>query len=240
LKKRLVEIRKEQERRRDRRKESCQIALVGYTNAGKSSIMRKLTESDVLVEDKLFATLDTRVKTMQPEEYPPVLVSDTVGFIKKLPHDLVASFQSTLDEALAASLLLYIVDVADPAFRSQLAVTKEVISEIGGEKIPWLLIMNKSDKLTKPDLETLRCEFPDGLFICAHNTDDIAMLRAKIIEFFKSNMVETTMVIPYDKGGLLGQLRTKAEIKNESYNEEGTSVTFMTTTDTLAWLKKSL
>jgi GTPase len=240
LKARLVVIHKEQERRRDRRKETFQVSLIGYTNAGKSSIMRKLTGSDVLVEDKLFATLDTRVKTMQPEEYPPVLVSDTVGFIKKLPHDLVASFQSTLDEALAASLLLYIVDVADPAFRSQLAVTKEVISEIGGEKIPWFLIMNKSDKLSKPDLENLRCEFPDGLFISAHNMDDITMLRARIIEFFKSNMVETTMVIPYDKGGLLGQLRTRAEIKNESYNEAGTSVTFMTTTDTLAWLKKNL
>jgi GTP-binding protein HflX len=240
LKARLVEIKKEQDRRRDRRKETFQVALVGYTNAGKSSIMRKLTGSDVLVEDKLFATLDTRVKTMQPEDYPTVLVSDTVGFIKKLPHDLVASFQSTLDEALAASLLLYIVDVADPAFRSQLAVTKEVIKEIGGEKIPWFLIMNKSDKLTKPDLETLRLEFPDGLFISAHNDGDIAMLRAKIIEFFKSNMVETTMVIPYDKGGILGQLRTRAEIKSESYNEAGTSVTFMTTADTLAWLKKNL
>ncbi len=240
LKRRLVEIRKEQKRRRDRRRESCQIALVGYTNAGKSSIMRKLTDSDVLVEDKLFATLDTRVKTMQPEGFPPVLVSDTVGFIKKLPHDLVASFQSTLDEALAASLLLYIVDVADPAFRSQLEVTKEVIKEIGGENIPWFLIMNKSDKLTKPDLETLRCEFPDGLFISAHNMDDIAMLRTKIIEYFKSKMVETTIVIPYNKGSLLGQLRTRAEIIDESYNEAGTSVTFITTTETVAWLKKSL
>jgi GTPase len=240
LKARLVEIKKEQDRRRDRRKETLQVALVGYTNAGKSSIMRKLTGSDVLVEDKLFATLDTRVKTMQPEGFPLVLVSDTVGFIKKLPHDLVASFQSTLDEALAASLLLYVVDIADPAFRSQLTVTREVIKEIGGEKIPGMLIMNKSDKLTKSELETLRCEFPDGLFISAHNIDDVAMLRAKIIEFFKSKMVETTMVIPYDKGGILGQLRTRAEIKNESYNEAGTSVTFMTTAETLAWLKKSM
>lgn len=240
LKARLVEIRKEQERRRDRRKETFQVALVGYTNAGKSSIMRKLTGSDVLVEDKLFATLDTRVKTMQPEGFPPVLVSDTVGFIKKLPHDLVASFQSTLDEALAASLLLYIVDASDPAFRSQLNVTREVIKEIGGEKIPCFLIMNKVDKLEVSELETLRCEFPDGVFMSAHNLDDIAILRKKILEFFEAGMVREKMVIPYDKGNILGQLRTRAEIINESYNEKGTEVIFRTFPDTLAWLKKSL
>ncbi len=102
LKSRLVGIRAEQNRRRSRRGKTFQVSLVGYTNAGKSSLMRKLTGSDVLVEDKLFATLDTRVKSLQPKAFPPVLVSDTVGFIKKLPHDLVASFQSTLDEALAA------------------------------------------------------------------------------------------------------------------------------------------
>ncbi|MBN1906220.1 MAG: GTPase HflX [Deltaproteobacteria bacterium] len=240
LKARLVEIRKEQERRRDRRKETCQVSLVGYTNAGKSSIMRKLTGSDVLVEDKLFATLDTRIKTMQPEGFPPVLVSDSVGFIKKLPHDLVASFQSTLDEALAASLLLYVVDVADPAFRSQLAVTREVIKEIGGEKIPGILIMNKSDKLTETELETLRCEFQDGVFMSAHNMDDIAALRGKIYDFFEAGMVKEKIVIPYEKGNILGQLRTRAEIINESYNDKGTEIIFKTFPDTLAWLKKNL
>ncbi|NLD39280.1 MAG: GTPase HflX [Desulfatiglans sp.] len=240
LKRRLVEIRKEQERRRDRRKETFQIALVGYTNAGKSSIMRKLTGSDVLVEDKLFATLDTRVKTMQPEGFPPVLVSDTVGFIKKLPHDLVASFQSTLDEALAASLLLYVVDVADPAFRPQLAVAKEVIKEIGGEKIPGILIMNKSDKLSETEVETLRCEFPDGIFISAHNIDDIAILRKKVLEFFEAGMVKEKMVIPYDKGRILGELRTRAQILSESYDEKGTEITFRTLPETIAWLKKNL
>ncbi|MCP4365120.1 MAG: GTPase HflX, partial [Planctomycetes bacterium] len=148
LKSRLKGIRYEQTRRRSRRKEKFQVSLVGYTNAGKSSLMRKLTGSDVLVEDKLFATLDTRVKSLYPEAFPPVLVSDTVGFIKKLPHDLVASFQSTLDEALAASLLLFTVDASDPAFRSQLAVTQSVLEEIGGEKIPSRLILNKIDKLT--------------------------------------------------------------------------------------------
>jgi GTP-binding protein HflX len=240
LKSCLVGIRAEQNRRRSRREKTFQVSLVGYTNAGKSSLMRKLTGSDVLVEDKLFATLDTRVKSLQPEAFPPVLVSDTVGFIKKLPHDLVASFQSTLDEALAASLLLFTVDVSDPAFRSQLAVTQSVLKEIGGETIPNRLILNKIDKLTTGELEALHREFPDGIFISAHNSEDVAFLRKKILQYFESDMIETTMVIPYDKGHLLGQLRTKAGIINESYDETGTEVTFKTFPETLTWLQKNL
>ncbi|MBP8830322.1 MAG: GTPase HflX [Desulfobacter sp.] len=240
LKSRLEGIRYEQNRRRSRRKENFQVSLVGYTNAGKSSLMRKLTGSDVLVEDKLFATLDTRVKSLYPEAFPPVLVSDTVGFIKKLPHDLVASFQSTLDEALAASLLLFTVDASDPVFRSQLAVTQSVIEEIGGEKIPNRLILNKIDKLTTGELEELHCEFPDGIFISAHNPEDIATLRKKILQFFESNMIETTMVIPYSKGHLIGQLKNKASMINESYDETGTEVTFKTFPETLTWLQKEM
>ncbi len=240
LKSRLVAIRDEQNRRRSRRKENFQVSLVGYTNAGKSSLMRKLTGSDVLVEDKLFATLDTRVKSMQPEAFPPVLISDTVGFIKKLPHDLVASFQSTLDEALAASLLLVTVDASDMDFRSQLAVTQSVMKEIGGEKIPIRLILNKIDKLTTGEMEVLRHEFPDAIFISAHNPEDIAFLRKKILQHFESNIIETTLVIPYKKGHLLGQLRNKASIIKESHDETGTEVTFKTFPETLNWLQKNM
>jgi GTP-binding protein HflX len=111
------------------------VALVGYTNAGKSSLMRALTGSQVVVHDKLFATLDTTVRALSPETRPRILVSDTVGFIKKLPHDLVASFQSTLDEALEASLLLCVVDASDPSWEEQLAVTESVLAEIGAGSI---------------------------------------------------------------------------------------------------------
>ncbi|MCP3924446.1 MAG: GTPase HflX [Desulfobacterales bacterium] len=240
LKLQLVGIRDEQNRRRSRRKENFQVALVGYTNAGKSSLMRKLTGCDVLVQDKLFATLDTRVKSLHPESFPPVLISDTVGFIKKLPHDLVASFQSTLDEALTASLLLYTVDASDPAFRSQLAVTQSVLKEIGGEGIPNRLILNKIDKLTTEELEELNHEFPDGIFLSAHHPGDVSDLRGIILQFFESDMIETTMVIPYVKGKLLGQLRNKARIINESYDETGTEVTFRTFKKTLVWLQKNI
>lgn len=125
MRREIEAINKDQALRRARRSEHLKVALVGYTNAGKSSLMRALTKSEVLVADRLFATLDTTVRVMHPETKPRILISDTVGFIKKLPHDLVASFRSTLDEALDASLLMFIVDASDPAFRSQLETTKK-------------------------------------------------------------------------------------------------------------------
>ena len=122
----LEAVQRDQDVRRSHRRQSRRIALVGYTNAGKSSLMRALTGSEVYVENKLFATLDTTVRALQPEAKPRILVSDTVGFIKKLPLDLVASFKSTLDEALEASHLLHVVDASDPSWEAQLDVTRAV------------------------------------------------------------------------------------------------------------------
>lgn len=152
----------EHEVRRSRRESEKKVALVGYTNAGKSSLMRALTSSEIYVADKLFATLDTTIRTMYPESRPKILISDTVGFIKKLPHDLVASFKSTLDEALNASLLLYVVDSADPAFKSQLEVTQKVLAEVGAQDIPARLVLNKVDQLSPETLENLKTEFPEA------------------------------------------------------------------------------
>ncbi|HMI93884.1 MAG TPA: GTPase HflX, partial [Polyangiales bacterium] len=145
LKRELEMVQREAETRRNRRAapEINGIALVGYTNAGKSSLMRALTGDEVYVADQLFATLDTTVRVLKPETKPRILVTDTVGFIKKLPHDLVASFRSTLDEALEASLLLYVVDAADPTFRKQLEVTHAVLAEIGAQEVPSKLLLNK-------------------------------------------------------------------------------------------------
>ena len=138
--------RKTQRARRQERPGLARVALVGYTNAGKSTLMRALTGSEALVADKLFATLDTTVRALHPESVPRVLVSDTVGFIKNLPHGLVASFKSTLDEALEASLLLHVVDASDPGFERQLAVTEEVLDEIGAKDVPRILVLNKIDR----------------------------------------------------------------------------------------------
>ena len=149
LKEQLESIQRDSDERRSARRDQLRVALVGYTNAGKSSLMRALTGSEVLVEDKLFATLDTTVRALQPETRPRVLVSDTVGFIKKLPHDLVASFRSTLDEALEASLLLFVVDASDPTCESQLEVSRNVLKEIGADTVPSRLLLNKIDRVER-------------------------------------------------------------------------------------------
>src|SRR5207253_772426 len=144
------------------RQDLARVALVGYTNAGKSTLMRALTGSEALVADKLFATLDTTVRALHPESIPRVLVSDTVGFIDKLPHGLVASFKSTLDEALEAGLLAQIVDASDPAFERPLEVTSEVLAEIGAGGVPRLIVFNKIDRVAdaaapaQPDLSDHR------------------------------------------------------------------------------------
>ena len=220
LKAELAAIDDESKTRRARRQEAPRVSLVGYTNAGKSSLMRALTGSQVLVADKLFATLDTTVRALWPESRPRILVSDTVGFIKKLPHDLVASFRSTLDEALEASLLLHIVDAADPVFRAQIQVTREVLEEIGAGEVPWILVLNKIDKVAQTDRDELSREFPDALLASAKDPADVRRVRDAIIGAFEANMTEVDLVVPYDAGRVIGEIH-KVHVLSESYEGDG-------------------
>jgi GTPase len=221
LRRDLAAIQKEQERRRVHRHGQRRVALVGYTNAGKSSLMRALTGSQVLVVDKLFATLDTTVRALHPEVRPRILISDTVGFIQKLPHDLVASFRSTLDEALEASLLLYVADASDPTFRHQLSVTQTVLAEIGAQEVPHLLLLNKVDRLDPEARAALLSEFPDAIHMSARDPADVAALRERIIAFFEAAMVEDELLIPYAKQSLLGEVYEGARVINEAYDDAG-------------------
>jgi GTP-binding protein HflX len=227
LREQLAAIQKEQENRRHARQDQLRVALVGYTNAGKSSLMRALTGSHVLVEDKLFATLDTTVRALQPETKPRVLVSDTVGFIKKLPHDLVASFRSTLAEALEASLLLYVVDAADPAHEAQLEVTREVLREIGADTVPSLLLLNKADRLDASEGEALLRKHGESgpMLVSAHDPGDVTRVRDAILAFFEARMIEETLVVPYGKQGLLGEVYENSRVVSEAYDESGTRLT---------------
>jgi GTP-binding protein HflX len=220
LKAELAAIEDESKTRRARRQEALRVALVGYTNAGKSSLMRALTGSHVLVADKLFATLDTTVRALWPESRPRILVSDTVGFIKKLPHDLVASFRSTLDEALEASLLLQIVDAADPVFRAQMQVTREVLEEIGAGDVPWILVLNKIDKVAQTEREELLKEFPAALLVSAKDPADVRRVRDAIIGAFEASMTEVDLVVPYDAGSAIGEVH-KVHVISESYEGDG-------------------
>jgi len=241
LREQLAAIQKEQENRRQARHDQLRVALVGYTNAGKSSLMRALTGSHVLVEDKLFATLDTTVRALQPETKPRVLVSDTVGFIKKLPHDLVASFRSTLAEALEASLLLYVVDAADPAHEAQLQVTREVLREIGADAVPSMLLLNKVDRLEARQVDALLQEHSaeGAMLVCAHDSKDVTRVREAILAFFEARMIEETLIVPYAKQGLLGEVYEKARVVSESYDERATRLTVRALPAAIAQLRRA-
>lgn len=221
LKEQLEVIQRDSDNRRSARRDQLRVALVGYTNAGKSSLMRALTGSQVLVQDKLFATLDTTVRVLQPETRPRVLVSDTVGFIKQLPHDLVASFRSTLAEALEASLLLYVVDASDPTHEAQLEVSRSVLREIGADTVPSRLILNKIDRVDAAGRETLSARHPDAIQLSAHQATDVGALREAIIAFFEAAMVEDVLVVPYAKQALIGEIYDSARVLSEDYDESG-------------------
>jgi GTP-binding protein HflX len=218
----LDSLQEEQSTQRARRQALSRAALVGYTNAGKSTLMRALTGSEVYVADKLFATLDTTVRTLRPETRPRILVSDTVGFINKLPHGLVAAFKSTLDEALEASLLLQVVDAADPAFERQLAVTSEVLTEIGAGQVPRLLVFNKIDRVAD-EAETrqrLLERWPEAVVMSARRPEDVARLRRSLIGFFDRHLVEDELRIGYDRQELRGEIFAHCQVLEERYEDQ--------------------
>jgi len=226
LKNELEAVQRDNDNRRAHRRQARRIALVGYTNAGKSSLMRALTASEVYVEDKLFATLDTTVRALQPEAKPRILVSDTVGFIKKLPHDLVASFKSTLDEALEASHLLHVVDAADPSWEAQLEVTREVLTEIGAGDVPSTLVMNKIDLLPEEEIAKLRARLPDAWFVSARNPADVSSVRERIIAIFEAAYEEVELTVPYDRQNVVSDMHSSGRVVAESYEEQGVVVRF--------------
>ncbi len=226
---RIAELRRELDQistgaatRRQRRSNLPTVALVGYTNAGKSSLMRALTGSEVYVANKLFATLDTTVRMLAPPTEPQILVSDTVGFIKKLPHDLVASFRSTLDEANEADLLLHVLDAADPAMPSQLEVTRRVLSELGAGNAESLLILNKCDLVSEEALQELLLRFPDAIAMSARRPADVAALRSRLIEQFAGAMEDRDFVVPWAQHKIVHALHARCEVLSEAHTDDGT------------------
>jgi GTPase len=204
----------------------ARVALVGYTNAGKSTLMRALTGSEVLVANKLFATLDTTVRALHPETVPRVLVSDTVGFIKNLPHDLVASFKSTLEEAAESSLLLHVIDASDPGFERQLAVTDQVLEEIGAAGVPRIRVFNKidvvGDAAARAARETeLRAKYPDCVVMSARRESDVAKMHAAIVGFFQRGLIEAELFLPWSAQQLRGKIFASCEVLGEHADDDG-------------------
>lgn len=229
LKQEIIALDLERQVQRARRQESqglARVALIGYTNAGKSTLMRALTGSEVLVANKLFATLDTTVRALMPDGIPRVLVSDTVGFIKNLPHDLVASFKSTLEEAAEASLLLHVIDASDPGFERQLAVTEKVIEEIDAGTVPRLLVFNKIDqvgtiKMQKARTKALRERYPKCIVLSAIDMGDVAKLHKTIRSFFAKRLVKAELFLPWSAQQLRGELFSNCEVLEERAESDG-------------------
>ncbi|MDZ4693630.1 MAG: GTPase HflX [Deltaproteobacteria bacterium] len=222
----IEHLERDSQTQRARRQQLNRVAFVGYTNAGKSTLMRALTGSDVLVADKLFATLDTTVRALVPESFPRVLISDTVGFIDNLPHGLVASFKSTLDEAHESSLLLHVVDASDRSWRRQYGVTRDVLADIGADVVPRIMIFNKLDAVGDAEAQaqaaaSFCAEWPDAIVMSATNPGDVVRLHSAISAFFKRDLVEEELHVPYSRQNLRAVIFAECEVLEEKYDEAG-------------------
>lgn len=223
LRERLQEIGTERRVQRQGRKDVLKVALVGYTNAGKSTLLNALTGSAVRAEDKLFATLDASVRMLDPDSHPPIVAIDTVGFISRLPHSLIASFRSTLEELEEADLLLHVVDASDPRAREELEVTEQVLNELNVGSKPRLTLLNKADCLATPaERNRARLAAPGAMIVSAYNPDDIARVRETILNHFRSQLELWEILVPYGESKVEALLRRYASVEVQRHLEKGT------------------
>ena len=214
--------RRHTQRKRRRRSGIPQAAIVGYTNAGKSTLLNKLTDSDALVQDRLFATLDPTVRRLDLPDNRSVLLADTVGFVRRLPHGLVEAFRSTLAEANEADLLIHLVDGSDDDPAGQIAAVREVLAGIGADDIPELLVVNKSDALTPGQAERVSNLYPGAALISALNGDGLTALTAALSEAIARRMVTLTLEVPYDRGDIVAAAHRVGEVIEERHDNDGT------------------
>jgi len=223
-----------QRRHRDK---FLRVAIVGYTNAGKSTLMNNLTHSNVYVDDRLFATLDSTVRIIDPKTRPPILLSDTVGFIDKLPHGLVASFRSTLQEVLEADVLLHVVDMSSPYFLEQMEVTKNVLEEIGAGTKPTFLVFNKADLVKEIFLpKILERKYIDCVSVSALRPADMRRLRESIFGYFERDMMDLELTVPYSDTWLQSQIHEFSKVIKKDYLEEGAHFHIRVMRSTASWL----
>ena len=217
----LKKIEIERTTQSQKRKREFRVALVGYTNAGKSTLFNSLTGNNVYVQDKLFATLDTTVRKLKINKTHQVLISDTVGFIRKLPHNLVASFRSTLKELLEADLILIVLDASSIIIDDHLDTIKRVLTELGADDIPKSLVLNKIDLVQEElELKRLRSKFSDAIFISAFHHLRLDDVRDHIIDKIESDFEVLDLKIPYHKGKTISQLQDQVEILESVYGDE--------------------
>jgi GTP-binding protein HflX len=213
-----------------------QVALAGYTNAGKSTLMNALTRADVLVADQLFATLDPTVRRLRLPGGRRVTISDTVGFVRKLPHDLVEAFRSTLEEVALASLILHVADASAPDVDDQVTAVRDVLVEIGAGHIPELLVLNKLDLLSEVDRARVARRFPDGVGVSARTGQGVIPLLESVESAIPSPPVEVELLIPYARQQVVSRLYREAEILAAESREDGTRLRARVRDDQLPWV----
>ena len=222
LRERLVEIEKERVVQRTSRENLLKVALVGYTNAGKSTLLNALTESAVLAEDKLFATLDATVRALNPDSHPPIVAIDTVGFISRIPTNLIASFRSTLEEIQEADLILHVVDASSTQAREQYETTCSVLKDLGCDEKEKMVVLNKADLLKTPaQLNQARVAVPGAVRLSAMDGVAVKGLRERILDHFRTRMETFDLVIPYHEGKLQSQIQQYGSIRQTKYLEKG-------------------
>ena len=201
------------------------VSLVGYTNAGKSTLMNALTEADVLAQDKLFATLDTRTRRWQLPNWGPVLLSDTVGFIRDLPHRLIASFKATLEETRQADLLLHVADASSPSVQDQISAVFEVLQEIGIEEKDTLLVLNKIDQVeSERVLNSVLKRYPNAVPISAKSKTGFERLATVVSDALSRSFRNVDIEMPVNNGKLLAYLAAKGEVLSTTFSEDKTIV----------------
>jgi GTP-binding protein HflX len=201
------------------------VAIVGYTNAGKSTLFNVLTEADVLVEDQLFATLDSTVRKLDLPHGHEALMSDTVGFVRDLPHQVIEAFKSTLEEISDADLLVHLVDASDADPDHQIASVHAVLDEIDADGVAEIIVFNKTDAIDATTLNRLRAVHPDTLFISARTGEGVPQLLERIVDGLDAKTTEIHLEIPYDRGDLLAELHNSVEVLSTEHNDTGTAIT---------------
>jgi len=227
LKEKLERIKKEREVQRKGRENLPRVAMVGYTNAGKSTLLRLLSSADVLIEDRLFATLDTTVRLVSIGPGKKILLSDTVGFIRKLPSHLIASFRSTLVETAEADILLHVIDVSHPAFHEQIEVVNDTLSELEAEGKPTIFVFNKIDKVTDRSIAAGLAEtYRPSVFISARRGINISTLEASLLELLVSKTAEQTVLVKQSDYRTIAKLHELAEVLGKEYEDNSVKVRF--------------
>ena len=220
LKTKLKRIEKERTLQGINRKNEFRVALVGYTNAGKSTLFNTMSGSDVYVKNQLFATLDTTIRKVKLDNFHKILLSDTVGFIRKLPHNLVASFRSTLKEVLEADLILTVLDISNHQIMDHLETIQKVLEELGAENIKNIIVLNKFDLIMDDILlEKINSKLPNSVMISAKEHLMLTKLKSKIIEVMEENYATMDIEISYNQGKKLSYAQKNFLILEKFYNE---------------------